>query len=131
MGEFEDHFGAEADADNIISRNSDGYSRSSWVEKARWFGEPSKAKLEAAIARDEFETWSKSMIVKGYIRGPQFQSHEDLQKWDSNNKRPHVQREGYGGFTIYFTDGKPYENPDREKRNRDASSWINDPSIPF
>lgn len=127
MGDFEDHFGAGADADDIISSNNAGYGRSTWVQKARWFGEPSQDKLNKAMARDEFEVWSKSMTAKGYIRGPQFETHDKLKEWDATNKRPHVRREGYGGFTVFFTDGKPYERPDVAE----TQSWMNDPDIPF
>jgi len=127
MGDFEDHYGAGADADNIISNNNVGYARATWVQKARWFGEPSQDKLDKAIARDEFEAWSKAMTAKGYTRGPQFETHDKLKEWDAANKRPHVRREGYGGYTVFFTDGQPYERPVVGENQ----PWMNDPDIPF
>ena len=127
MGDFEDQFGAGADADGIISSNNAGYSRSTWVQKARWFGEPSQDQLDKAIARDEFDAWSKSMAAKGYIRGPQFETHDKLKEWDTSNKRPHIRIEGYGGYTVFFTDGQPYERPNISE----SQPWMNDPDIPF
>jgi len=75
MGDFEDHYGAGADADNIISNNNVGYARATWVQKARWFGEPSQDKLDKAIARDEFEAWSKAKAMEATPSSLQMDSH--------------------------------------------------------
>ena len=55
MGDFEDVFGAGADADSIIDGYSNDYNRANHVEKANWFGNASAEKIEAAIAKDEFD----------------------------------------------------------------------------
>ena len=132
MGDFEDHFGAGADADSIISGNSRAYEKSSWVEKARWFREPSLAELEKAELRDEYEAWSKSMIARGYIRGPQFSNYDEMLVWDRGNTRPHIRRKGYGGYTVFFTDGEPYEAHKIEgSEKKGPLSLMDDPNIPF
>jgi len=62
MGDFEDVFGAGADADSIVDGYSKAYNRASHVEKANWFGRASAEKIEIAIAKDEFDAGGTSTL---------------------------------------------------------------------
>lgn len=97
MGDFEDVFGAGADADDII----DGYSRDYIREQAA---------LKRAAKRKPFpstnidiEDWRASMSARGYIKGPRFNSYDELSKWDKSNRRPHIRRRNSDGFEVFFT----------------------------
>lgn len=105
MGDFEDVFGAGADADSIIDGYSNDYNRASHVEKANWFGSASAEKNEIAIAMDEFDIWCKKITQQGGKRGPRFSSYSELGIWDKTNKREHVRRRTpTGGFQVFYFD---------------------------
>ena len=132
MGDFEDYFGAGADADSIISSNCKSYGESSNVEKARWFKEPTKQELAAAIAKDELQEWSKAMRLKGYFAGPKFNSYKELQAWDKEVNRPHVRRRFGVFYMVFLTDGKPFQNLEKPKLpSNPIKSWRDDSDIPF
>ena len=107
MGDFEDVFGAGADADSIVDGYSKAYNRASHVEKANWFGRASAEKIEIAIAKDEFDAWCKKVTHQGGKRGPHFLNYSELEVWDKTNKREHIRRRTpTGGFQIFYLDGK-------------------------
>lgn len=64
-----------------------------------------ETELKIIERQDEVDDWSTSMSAKGYIKGPQFPSYEELSIWDLSNKRPHVRSRTSQGFQVYFTDG--------------------------
>lgn len=104
MGDFEDVFGAGADADDIIDAYSREYSHSSRVGKANWFGSASPSQIEDAERLDEIESWRKSMVRKGHKKGPNFSTYANLSEWLRTNTRPHIRRPSPIGFEVYFTD---------------------------
>lgn len=109
MGDFEDVYGAGADAVDIIDGYSREYVRSSRSEKSNWNGESSRASSEE---QGGIDTWSAAMIAKGYAPGPRFSTYEELSTWDSSNARSHVRSRSDQGYQIYFTDGKPGGGPE-------------------
>lgn len=129
MGDFEDVFGAGADASEIIDGYAETYNRSSWKEKVSWRGKPSDEKFEAASQWDEEDAWMASMKAKGYVRGPHFDSYRQLVEWDHVNTRPHIRRPTYYGYDIFFTDGQPYYEPTNAVRTGAPSE--KDDEIPF
>ncbi|WP_172321685.1 hypothetical protein [Alterinioella nitratireducens] len=56
---------------------------------------------------DDDEAWVASMSARGYVRGPDFSSYEELSAWDDSNTRPHVRRLIGDKYQVYFTDGLP------------------------
>ncbi|WEF23199.1 hypothetical protein [Paracoccus sp. S3-43] len=76
MGDFEDVFGAGADAAEIIDGFAESYNRSSWKDKVSWWGKPGDEEYEAASQWDENDAWMASMKAKGYVRGPHFDSYQ-------------------------------------------------------
>ncbi|WP_428544097.1 hypothetical protein [Profundibacter sp.] len=121
MGDFEDVFGAGADAVDII----DGYNR-------EYLRETRKQKLETANSQDGQETWRASMFARGYTQGPLFSSFEELSNWDRTNERPHVRRRTSDGFEVFFTDSKDFASNDKSETPSINSSTANDDSeIPF
>ena len=103
MGDFEDVFGAGADADSIIDGYAKDYEKASHLEKANWVGEASPEKINLAIAKDEFDDWCKKVERQGGIRGPVFLTYSDLKKWDEANDLEHIRRRNPDGyFQIYF-----------------------------
>ncbi|WP_341369160.1 hypothetical protein [Yoonia sp. BS5-3] len=53
---------------------------------------------------DETDAWLATMSAKGYVKGPQFSSYEDLLNWDLSNTRPHVRRRSDQGYQVFFAD---------------------------
>ncbi|AXI46339.1 hypothetical protein C1J03_10070 [Sulfitobacter sp. SK012] len=104
MGDFQDVFGAGADADDIIDGYSREYERSSRSEKANWNGASSDVGSKEQRHND---SWSSAMAAKGYTQGPHFSSYDELSAWDSSNARSHVRSRNDQGYQIYFTDGQP------------------------
>lgn len=132
MGDFEDVFGAGADAVDIIEGYNRQYLRASNREKANWWGTASEEELEAADQQDEIEAWRASMASRGYQRGPQFASYDELAEWDKHNKRPHVRRRNSRGFEIFFTDGKgPQRNSNSQTLRERTPPTVSDDDIPF
>jgi hypothetical protein len=107
MGDFQDVFGAGADADEIIDHYSRQYARASAREKVDWWGNATEAELEAAECRDELVAWRRSMVSRGYTEGPTFSTYAELSAWDRENKRPHIRRRNENGFEVFFTDRRP------------------------
>lgn len=60
--------------------------------------------LKIAEPEDETDAWSASMLAKGFVRGPQFCSYEELAVWSGSNSRPHVQSRSVAGYQVFFTD---------------------------
>lgn len=91
MGDFEDVFGAGTDAVDIIEGFSREYARSSWKEKGKenWDGSGNDS-LKSAYHRTGNDSWSTAMAAKGYTKGPQFNSYDELSAWDSLNARSHI-----------------------------------------
>lgn len=56
---------------------------------------------------DENEVWVASMSARGYTRGPEFSSYEELTAWDGSNMRTHIRRRIGDKYQVYFTDGQP------------------------
>jgi len=104
VGDFEDVFGAGADAVDIIDGYSRQYERASAREKANWWGTATEEELEATDSYDELDAWRRSMLSRGYTRGPRFSSYTELSAWDHENKRPHIRRRNGNGFEVFFTD---------------------------
>jgi hypothetical protein len=40
--------------------------------------------------------WMNSMLDRGYTKGPDFQSYDELSVWDKSNSRPPVRSAGGG-----------------------------------
>lgn len=102
MGDFEDVFGAGADADDIIDSYSRAYSNASPVEKARWFGKPDPQKLQAAIDQEELDDWSKKMNRQGFVEKASFKTYEELNQWMKQNIGTElVSRRTTSGFVVF------------------------------
>ncbi len=129
MGDFQDVFGAGADADDIIDGYSREYERSSRSEKASWNGASPPADLKEQ--RDD-RSWTAAMEAKGYARGPQFSSYEDLSAWDRSNSRSHIRSRSGQNFQVYFTDGQSGDvlKSTSAPNSRQVAPSIND-DIPF
>lgn len=106
MGDFEDVFGAGADAVDIIEGYNDQYLRSSHKEQVNWWGNASPEQLAAAEELDENDAWRASMRARKYEQGPCFSSFKELSDWDKVNNRAHIRRRTAMGFEVFFTDGK-------------------------
>jgi|Cruoilmetagenom7_1024161.scaffolds.fasta_scaffold00298_17 hypothetical protein len=79
---------------------------------------------------DESAAWVTSMSARGYIRGPEFSSYEELSAWDGSNTRPHIRRLIGDKYQVCFTDGQPYAAQVPTAANSDKSIYdIND--VPF
>jgi hypothetical protein len=127
MGDFEDTFGAGADAVDIIDGYSREYVRSSRSEQLNWCGKSSRTDSKE---QGDNDTWSAAMVAKGYTLGPGFGSYEELSAWDSSNSRSHVRRRIDQCYQIYFTDGEPgvvSENTSVPKDRQPRHSTDNDP----
>lgn len=132
MGDFEDVFGAGADAAEIIDGFAESYNRSSWKDKVSWWGKPGDEEYEAASQWDENDAWMASMKPKGYVRGPHFDSYQELEEWDRQNTRPHIRRRMYHGHVVFFTDGRPYNEPSANIGTvLNSAQSDNDDEIPF
>lgn len=107
MGDFEDVFGAGADAVDIIDGYSRQYQRASAKEKANWWGTATEEELEDADYVDELDAWRRTMVSRGYTKGPRFSTYAELSAWDRENKRPHIRRRNGNGFEVFFTDRQP------------------------
>lgn len=61
---------------------------------------------ETKVVEPEAKTdaWSASMSAKGYVKGPQFASYEELAVWSLSNTRPHVRSQTIQGYQVFFTD---------------------------
>lgn len=129
MGDFEDVFGAGADAVDIIEGYSREYERSSRSEKASWNDAASRAGVKE---QSDDRSWAVAMEAKGYAQGPQFSSYEELSAWDCSNTRPHVRSRSGEAFQVYFTDGQPRNGSkilSTPKRGQQVTSI--DDEIPF
>ena len=105
MGDFEDVFGAGADADSIISGYADDYGKATHLEKVNWFRPASPEEEAVAIEKDDFDNWCKKVVRQGGKRGPSFSTYSEMKSWDVSNNKPHVRRRSpRGGFQIYFID---------------------------
>ncbi|NYI28221.1 hypothetical protein [Sulfitobacter geojensis] len=127
MGDFEDVFGAGADAVDIIDSISQGCVLSSRSKESIWRSESPCASSKGMGGKG---TWSSTMEEKGYTLGPQFSSYEDLSAWDTSNARSHVRSRTEHGYQIYFTDGQPRDTPESEQIVTDPqppSKFDNDP----
>ncbi|KUJ85982.1 hypothetical protein AVO45_03145 [Ruegeria marisrubri] len=132
MGDFEDVFGAGADAAEIIDGYAESYNRSNWKDKVSWWGKPSDEEYEAASQWDEDDAWMASMKAKGYVRGPHFDSYQELNEWDRQNTRPHIRRPTYYGYDVFFTDGQPYIAPSSDRNSvGDSKPSEYDDEMPF
>jgi len=132
MGDFEDVFGAGADAVDIIDGYNRQYLRSSSREKANWWGTATEDELEAAEQQDEVVAWRASMASRGYSKGPQFSSYDELSEWDRGNNRPHVRRRTSFGYEVFFTDGNSSAPKEELSKLREKeSNNTSDDEIPF
>ena len=114
MGDFEDVFGAGADAVEIIDRYSRQYQRASAREKANWHGTATEEELEVADYADELDAWRQRMVARGYTKGPKFSTYAELSVWDRENKRAHIRRRNGEGFEVFFTDRQSSDAPKSE-----------------
>lgn len=131
MGDFEDVFGAGADAVDIIDSYSRAYERSSRKERGDRSNTSPSGVLNAADRNDGNGSWSAAMAARGYIKGPHFPSYEELSSWDSSNTRPHVRSRSEGGYQVYFTDGQPDVGlGSRSEPDNSPTSRMND-DVPF
>lgn len=129
MGDFQDVFGAGADAVDIIDGYSREYERSSLSEKA---SRNSASSLAGAKEQNDGRSWMAAMEAKGYAQGPQFSSYEELSAWDRSNTRPHVRSRSGEAFQVYFTDGQPHNGskiPSTPNSGQQVTSI--DDEIPF
>jgi hypothetical protein len=101
MGDFQDVFGAGADALDIIDGYSREYERSSRSEKASWNGAASRAGVKE---QSDDLSWAVATEAKGYAQGPQFSSYEELSAWGRSNTRQHVRSRSGQAFQVYFVD---------------------------
>jgi len=91
-----------------------------------------KVEPQAAKHKDEIDFWFASMSAKGYVEGPQFASYEELSVWDLSNIRPHVRSQIGQGYQVFFTDGKPLEEPKKSTATSSRQSIVEmDDEIPF
>jgi len=83
--------------------------------------------------KDELKTWSESMAAKGYVKGPSFETYEQLSEWDRQNTRPHLRRRTPGGYMIFFTEELDGDRtPSVDPVEEDPTDWrILDDEIPF
>lgn len=103
MGDFENVFGAGADADDIIDGYNREYLRASENE-TECCDTATDDQFEAEGQQNELSAWRASISARGYTPGPRFSSFEELSEWDKENKRPHIRRRNSDGFEVYFTD---------------------------
>lgn len=132
MGDFEDVFGAGADAVDIIEGYNDQYLRSSHKEQVNWWGNASPEELAAAEELDENDAWRASMSSRKYEQGPCFSTYSELSDWEKTNNRAHIRRRTAMGFEVFFTDeknGGKMSSP--AARNTRTQTSISDDEIPF
>lgn len=67
--------------------------------------------------------WVTSMSARGYIRGPEFSSYEELSAWDGSNTRPHIRRLIGDKYQVCFTDGQPYAEQTPTATNSGGSTY--------
>lgn len=103
MGDFEDVFGAGADAVDIIEMHNRQYLRELRQEKSRDLRSIAGAKAKAGSEGNELELWRTLMLSRGYLKGPRFSSFEELSEWERENARPHVRRRTPFGFEVFYT----------------------------
>jgi hypothetical protein len=118
MGDFEDIFGEGADIESIIDGICEEYSR----ESARLARGATRRKRDKNSYQDELDAWRNSMISRGYTKGPQFSTYEELSAWDRENKRPHIRRRNGCGFEVFFTDrqsSQPFQSKGAPKTDDD------------
>lgn len=132
MGDFEDVFGAGADAADIIDGYSDQYVRSSHKEQVNWWGNASPEELAAAEELDENDAWRASMTARKFEQGPCLSTYSELSDWEKTNKRAHIRRRTAMGFEVFFTDekcGGKMSSPAAGNTRNPTS--ISDDEIPF
>ena len=79
---------------------------------------------------DENAAWVTSMLERGYIKGPEFSSYEELSAWDGANKRSHIRRLIGNKYQVFFTDEQPYTAQTPTAANSERTTYdIND--VPF
>lgn len=112
MGDFEDVFGAGADAVDIIEGYSRQYLRASQSERDNWFGQSASKRSQP---KDDREEWRISMRSKGYVQGPSFSNYQEMSAWEKTNTRPHIRM----SFEVFFTDGGPSTKLDSSAKYED------------
>ncbi|MDQ2094507.1 hypothetical protein [Rhodalgimonas zhirmunskyi] len=95
MGDFQDVFGAGADAVDII----EGFNR-------QYLREQRINAREARTARrhtESDESWIATMRASGYVEGPFLASFDALSRWERASPAPHVRRPMKGGYQVFFS----------------------------
>ena len=96
MGDFQDVFGAGADAVDII----EGFNR-------QYLREQRANAFEARAARrhdNSDNAWLATMLAGGYRKGPFFESYDALACWErAEAPRPHIRKPLNGGYQVFFT----------------------------
>ncbi len=101
MGDFEDVFGAGADADDIIDGYSRDYGRENHVGKANWFGNATSKQLAIAQEKDDRDKLYTRMRVRGYHPTEEFKTYKEVVLWDQSNTEPFIRVPFYDGWIVF------------------------------